>query len=100
MSTPFRWLLLALSFALLPACGDNLGAPCFRSSECGGETFCCTESKCAGGMCTLACGSDRDCPGDMFCRDAKCFYACESDRDCEEPFRCHSKDGRLMCIVD
>jgi hypothetical protein len=100
MRTVIRTVAVLLWALWLPACGNSMWDRCTSSDDCGGNTFCCREAKCGGGMCTTGCATDRDCPNDAFCRDQKCFRACESDRDCDAPFTCRSKDGRLVCIVD
>jgi hypothetical protein len=94
--------LIALTSLILvgTACRDNLGAPCADSRDCSGDTYCCTEGKCGGGMCTYRCENDRGCPSDMVCRDKKCFFRCATDRDCDDGFACKEKDGRLMCVGD
>jgi hypothetical protein len=94
--------LITLAWALAsPGCGgDHVGSRCIDNRDCGGDTYCCREGKCAGGTCTYECDNDRECPSDMVCRDDKCFFSCNDDRDCDEGFLCKEKDGRLMCVGD
>ncbi len=95
-----RSILLVSLALVLAACGDNVGDTCSSADDCSGDTYCCTEGKCGGGICTYRCSSDRDCDSDMVCRDDMCLFTCETDRDCDPGFRCDEKDGRLMCVGD
>jgi hypothetical protein len=71
--------------------GDFIGAYCRFHDEC--ETgYCCNDSHCGGGMCTVPCHGDGDCPVDMGCEHDKCFFRCQSAADCAAGQSCEHKN--------
>ena len=91
-----RVSLLLLLFALLPACGSEVGDECSSDSECGNRRICDRASR--GGYCTVSPCSPGSCPANSVCVEFEneatyCMALCDTSDDCRGGYTCDEETG-------